>query len=397
MLSELKGDNSNEINFEIPRSSSASTASFDRLFLRSKKAGSTFNSGRKVICADLFSGCGGLSLGVKTACTKLDINFQSALAIDNEINSLETYVKNFSPRQAFSGGIEGIISGNFGDPTATFERDLINGVKVFDFLVAGPPCQGHSNLNNHTRRNDTRNRLYDKVGRFAEIARPTNILIENVPAIIHCNDGSFHHTYELLNRLGYSCDDGIINLLDVGVPQKRKRHVLVASLEKKIIEGSFVKSVIEKYRSDTERTVRWAIEDLERRNGLSIFESSSTLSTDNMSRIHYLFENDMYDLPNSHRPICHQNDVHTYGAMYGRLDYDAPAQTITTGFGSPGQGRYIHPKQPRTLTPHEAARLQFFPDSFDFSNVKHRGHLARMIGNAVPMKLAYIFGLELLS
>lgn len=83
--------------------------------------------------------------------------------------------------------------------------------------------------------------------------------------------------------------------------------------------------------------------------------------------------------------------------MYGRLRYDAPAQTITGGFVSPGQGRFVHPSQERTLTPHEAARLQFFPDFFDFSAAQTRTGLAQMIGNAVPMTLAYVFCLEFIA
>jgi DNA (cytosine-5)-methyltransferase 1 len=69
--------------------------------------------------------------------------------------------------------------------------------------------------------------------------------------------------------------------------------------------------------------------------------------------------------------------------MYGRLHWDRPAQTVTTGFGSMGQGRYVHPSRRRTITPHEAARLQTFPDWFDFGQ-SSRGQLADMIGNAVP-------------
>jgi DNA (cytosine-5)-methyltransferase 1 len=82
--------------------------------------------------------------------------------------------------------------------------------------------------------------------------------------------------------------------------------------------------------------------------------------------------------------------------MYGRLRPELPANTITTGFGSPGQGRYIHPTQPRTLTAHEAARLQMFPDFFDFSAARSYKTLAKMIGNAVPMKLTYLLTLGLL-
>jgi DNA (cytosine-5)-methyltransferase 1 len=82
--------------------------------------------------------------------------------------------------------------------------------------------------------------------------------------------------------------------------------------------------------------------------------------------------------------------------MYGRLHWDRPAQTITSGYGSMGQGRYVHPRERRTLTPHEAARLQMIPDFFDFSDARSRGAWARMIGNAAPWKLAYAFALEML-
>jgi DNA (cytosine-5)-methyltransferase 1 len=73
--------------------------------------------------------------------------------------------------------------------------------------------------------------------------------------------------------------------------------------------------------------------------------------------------------------------------MYGRLKWSEPAQTITSGFSSIGQGRYMHPDQPRALTAHEAARVQGFPDYFDFSVVDIRKYLVRMIGNAVPPEL----------
>jgi DNA (cytosine-5)-methyltransferase 1 len=82
--------------------------------------------------------------------------------------------------------------------------------------------------------------------------------------------------------------------------------------------------------------------------------------------------------------------------MYGRLRSDLPAQTITSGYGSMGQGRYVHPRLRRTLTPHEAARLQMIPDFFDFSSVGSRGSWAQMIGNAAPWKLGYAFALEML-
>jgi len=82
--------------------------------------------------------------------------------------------------------------------------------------------------------------------------------------------------------------------------------------------------------------------------------------------------------------------------MYGKLDWSKPAQTVTSGYGSMGQARYVHPSRERTITPHEAARLQFIPDFVDFEAVDGRGRWARMIGNVAPMKLSYIFVVEFL-
>jgi DNA (cytosine-5)-methyltransferase 1 len=109
----------------------------------------------------------------------------------------------------------------------------------------------------------------------------------------------------------------------------------------------------------------------------------------------HLLQEKLYDLPNNLRPKCHQND-HSYKSMYGRLRWNLPAQTITSGFGSIGQGRYMHPTQPRALTAHEAARIQGFPDYFDFSPVGKRGDLATMVGNAVPPALSREVGDALL-
>jgi DNA (cytosine-5)-methyltransferase 1 len=115
-------------------------------------------------------------------------------------------------------------------------------------------------------------------------------------------------------------------------------------------------------------------------------------------RARWLQEHEAFDLPNRLRPPCHKNKPnHRYKSMYGRLQWDKPTQTITTGFGSPGQGRYFHPTQLRTLTPHEAARIQFFPDWYDFSAATTRASLAESIGNAVPAKLGFRLALHLLS
>ena len=96
-------------------------------------------------------------------------------------------------------------------------------------------------------------------------------------------------------------------------------------------------------------------------------------------------------MPNEIRPKCHQ-DGHTYRAVYGRMHGDKPAPTITTGFRSPGRGRYIHPSEPRTINIREAARIQSFPDWY-FKDIDSLGltktHLDKIIGDAVPSMMVF--------
>jgi DNA (cytosine-5)-methyltransferase 1 len=365
---------------------------FDQAFLRTSTKPKADRNLPVIRGADLFSGCGGLSLGLSEACQAIGYRFEPILAVDRDISSLEVYMSNFTPKDAYNLDIEELLSGKLGARIEPSEQGLLKKIKNIDIVLAGPPCQGNSNLNNHTRRADDRNRLYERVGRFAEIVEPRHILIENVPTVIHGRDRALDNTIEHLNRLGYAIDAGIVDISELGVPQKRRRHVLVASHGKSIS----IKDTIKKYRVPNSQTIRWAIEDLEKER-TSFFDTPAVISEENMRRIKYLLDHDLYDLPNALRPPCHQNGDHSYRSMYGRMRYDEPAQTITTGFASPGQGRYIHPVRPRTLTPHEAARLQFFPDFFNFSTVKSKKSLAKMIGNAVPMKLSYVFSLEFMS
>lgn len=341
--------------------------------------------------ADLFSGCGGLSLGVQEACSCLGIGFEPLLAIDNDERALTVYERNFEPVHAVNDDITSILDGGVGAPATATEMAWQDKLGRVDVLLAGPPCQGHSDLNNKSRRQDPRNLLYERVGRFAELFHPEHILIENVPAVVHGRDGTLSATVELLQKVGYHVDAGLVGLIGLGVAQRRKRHIVVASLTKRVA----IAGIVEKYRVP-ERDLRWAIGDLEGTRGGGEFERPASLSAENRRRIRYLFENNLYELPNEQRPECHQNAEHSYKSMYGRLRWTDPAQTITSGFGSPGQGRFVHPSEPRTLTPHEAARLQFFPDFFDFSCIENRTALARMIGNAVPMRLSYVFLVELL-
>jgi DNA (cytosine-5)-methyltransferase 1 len=368
-------------------------SSFDWNFLRTTTKPIVDKELPAIRGADLFCGCGGLSLGAKEACLAMGRRFEPILVIDKDNSALEVYMHNLMPREAYNRDIRELLGGKLKSGTQPSEQALLKKIKDIDIVLAGPPCQGNSNLNNHTRREDDRNKLYERVGRFAEIVSPKHIIIENVPTVIHGRDRSLDNTIEHLQYLGYSVDVGIVDLSDLGVPQRRRRHVLVASSSK----SPSIRKTIEKYRVSVIRDVKWAIGDLEEEDNTSLFNGPALINSENLRRINYLLEHDLYDLPNNLRPPCHQDGEHSYRSMYGRIKYSEPAQTLTSGFGSPGQGRYIHPARPRTITPHEAARLQFFPDFFSFSKAKNRSSLATMIGNAVPMKLSYVFCLELLS
>ena len=189
---------------------------------------------------------------------------------------------------------------------------------------------------------------------------------------------------QTLTNLGYHVQEGLIDGSSIGLPQKRRRYFLVAS--KKEIPDVF--SAVTRHRCE-KRSVLWAIQDLERHyDPASIFNSSAKHSETNKQRINYLFKNNLFELPDSQRPDCHRLKPHGYTSVYGRMRPDEPAPTITTGFGSTGQGRFVHPNKQRTLTPHEAARVQSFPDAFVFE-FKGRRSIQRMIGNAVPPLMAF--------
>jgi DNA (cytosine-5)-methyltransferase 1 len=127
------------------------------------------------------------------------------------------------------------------------------------------------------------------------------------------------------------------------------------------------------------------------------FYLPSTLSSDNQFRVNWLIDNDKYDLPNELRPVCHQK-AHNYKSIYGRLDWNKPAGTITTGFHSPGRGRYVHPREPRVLTACEASLIQGFPLSYKFFSDKvnpGRNLLSKVIGDAVSPQMAKTIGLNI--
>ena len=319
---------------------------------------------------DLFSGLGGLTIGAYEAAKHLNSKFEIVLASD--INSFCKDVYNYN----FNLNIKNFHSNNIVD----LDLKNIKPEKI-DYLFAGPPCQGHSDLNNISRRNDPRNNLYLETLKVISYFQPECFLIENVPNVVHSSEGVVNTVSSILTDK-YNIREYVVDFELLGISQTRKRHILFGS--KKLIPDSIFDDIYSKFNK---RTLRNAISDLEDCNENDIFNTPSRMSKTNKERVNYLLENDLYDLPNEYRPKCHQGN-HSYKSMYGRLNWEKPSQTITGGFGSMGQGRFIHPSKARVITPHEAARIQGIPDWYDFSIVSSRGALQQMIGNAVPPILA---------
>ena len=344
---------------------------------------------------DLFCGCGAMSLGVAEAAWRKGLGIDVRLAIDADPDAAAVFGTNFKGSSVEVGLVEQYFDGGPKSTLTEREGRVQSVTGSVDVLLGGPPCQGHSNLNNHTRRSDPRNAVYTKMARAARVLRPTIVLIENVPTVRYDVQQVATVTMDALRKHVYSVDDRVLDVSRLGVPQKRKRHVVLALRGKKMDPSSVLDHV--ESTNSNQMTVRHAIQDLMRPQPNTRFDTASKANAENQTRMAWLIEQDAFDLPNNLRPKCHSSSLHSYNAMYGRLRWDLPAQTITTGFGCMGQGRYVHPSVPRTITPHEAARLQSIPDCWDLSAARTRSSLAHLIGNAVPPPLSEAIVLEVLS
>ncbi|NHN75875.1 DNA cytosine methyltransferase [Azotobacter chroococcum] len=361
-------------------------------FLRKQNAPSFSGEDNHVSLVDLFCGAGGISLGIAEAVNDLGLSLRIPLAVDFEAAAVNVYKENFSFANAIQEDLSNIFSSSdqFDQLTDT-EKRLREEVGKIDILVGGPPCQGHSDLNNYSRRKDPKNSLYFIMARAAYVLQPSHIIIENVLGARHDKNGVVHKTISALQELGYRVEMAPVDLTTIGVPQTRRRLIIIAS---KVVQPD-ITGAVEKF-STTTRNLEWAIKDLEDCNSSNLEETPSKPSKNNLTRINYLFEHDLDDLPNHMRPPCHAHGNHSYKSIYGRLKWSEPSQTITSGFYSMCMGRYVHPSRRRTLTAREAARLQFFPDYFTFGAAGSRTAIAKIIGNAVPPKLSYIFAYSML-
>ena len=356
---------------------------------------------------DLCSGCGGLATGVRWACEAVGVRPVFQLCVDVLPEAIKIYGNNLHPLRVLSENVANLVTYrkklNVASNTPSHQIDAANQTLQLlkggvDMVIAGPPCEGHSNFNNKSRRTDARNELYVAVTACAIALDARAIVIENVVTVRSARQRVVPRAIEMLVSAGYEVEngEGVLDASSFGTPQRRRRHFLIAAKNRAFnFSKGFDALTCEPL------TAMDALGDLVGLESSKEFDLPSRLSPENDRRVRYLIENDIWDLPDEERPVCHQDGNHTYGAIYGRIHADQPSQTITTGFLSPGRGRFTHPTQARGLTLHEGARLQGFPDDYRFCGRRKDGvprqRLAHLIGDAVPPQLGYVTGLAALS
>jgi DNA (cytosine-5)-methyltransferase 1 len=258
-------------------------------------------------------------------------------------------------------------------------------------LLAGcAPCQPFSSYANTATVDKAKWRLLREFARLIEECKPDLITMENVPRL---QDASpFRDFLRALKRGGYQVDYSVVNAADYGAPQQRKRLVLVASrlgtISVPIPTHKGLKNWV---------TVKQAIGHLTKlKDGQTSKDDplhvASTLSELNRSRIRASKPGGTWrDWPPQLVAACHQKESGKHSAgVYGRMEWDKPAPTMTTLCNGYGNGRFGHPEQNRAISLREAAIFQSFPENYRFSPEGKKvtiKTIARLIGNAVPPKL----------
>lgn len=330
---------------------------------------------------DLFSGCGGSALGFQQA------GFIVKVAVDVNQNASESFRLNFPDAEVIASDIS-YVTGS----------DLLKAAGVSSgndvVIIACPPCQGFSTARRKSEgMSDPRNTLIYEFLRLLEEVKPYAFVMENVPGLANgIGKPIFLNILQRLKELGYYTVHGIVDTADYGVPQRRKRLVLLGTNDPKI-RLTFPKQtnqdpdLTDRYL-DSWNTVRSAIEDL------PAIRAGEKSKNDQLHRASRLAEINLRRMANTPHDgggrlswpeelilECHKK-ITGYKDIYGRMKWDYPSPTITGGCVMISKGRFGHPEQDRAISLREAARLQTFPDSYIFAG--NVGQIAAQLGNAVP-------------
>lgn len=334
--------------------------------------------GKAAICAvDLFCGVGGLTHGLVQGGVSVlaGVDSDGACRFPYEANNDATF-------------LERDVRGLQASEVASF----FEGVQGYRLLAGCAPCQPFSTYSQKGRhaRSDGKWNLLAEFARVVEGVRPEFVTMENVPQLAR------HAVFEgfLQALAGYHVWHDVVDCVDYGIPQTRKRLVLVASLLRPIAlrepdrAGGHVATV---------RDVLGGLPALAagQTDPCDAMHAASALSPLNLCRIRASRPGGTWrDWPEDLRAGCHAKETgQTYPSVYGRMEWDAPAPTITTQCFGFGNGRFGHPEQDRAISLREAAILQTFPSGYKFvpEGGRVRFHtLGRLIGNAVPVQLGKV-------
>ena len=352
---------------------------------------------KKYRVIDLFSGCGGISLGFYNT-DKVDI----VGAIDFDKAACETYKYNFQSANVINGDINNISV----DET---------GFKDIDIIVGGPPCQGFSGLNRWPKQleDEPRNKLFFQFLRFVSKLKPKAILIENVRQILTSKNGfAKNKICEMLDEMGYNASYAVLNAADFGVPQNRQRAFFIG-INKELGRFDFEKMskyhkkkvTVEEAISDISEIEEQAKSDLNGYNyvlGEIKSEYQKKMRDRDILNNHLIYyptesvQTKIKHVPEGGNWRCVPEELfkskrdNRHSNYLKRLDSKSQSITIDTGHNV-----YFHPKFNRVPTIRESARIQSFPDSFFFTG--NKGEQFRQVGNAVPPLLAEALAKEIME
>lgn len=340
------------------------------------------------ICAvDLFCGAGGLTHGLLQAGIKV------SAGIDIDEQARHAFERN-NPGAKFL--CWDVVLKNSPSIDRLFDPDR------FKLLAGCAPCQPFSRLTNGKREHRAWN-LLDNFGRFVAGIRPELVTMENVPELAERGRDVFQRFLMTLGRGGYFVEWRVVRCVEYGIPQARRRLVLLGSRLGPISVPAG------RYRYPCRwKTVRQTIADLPplasgEEDPDDPLHAASALSPLNLRRIRATRHDGgtRRNWPAGLVLDCHRRESgKSYGSIYARMWWDRPAPTMTTLCTGIGNGRFGHPEQDRAITLREAALFQSFPRDYEFwprEQKLNRKAVGRMIGNAVPPRLAKALGEALLD
>lgn len=338
-------------------------------------------------CIDSFCGAGGLGLGLQRAGFDIRLSFD----IDNIcIKTIKENEKFFS-HSAVAADISDMLNGR------ALELCKLKRGELF-LLAGGPPCQGFS-IQRRGSDIDSRNQLVFKYALLVEELYPKYFVMENVTGIAGKRGKTIlEQLLDELKSIGYEVHINLLDAQDYGVPQRRKRYIIVGERTDMGIHFEYPKPTGE------HRTVKDVIGSLPEPPldgsdypGIPLHRRDK-LSDINLKRIKALKQGQgRAFLPDELLADCHKIDssIIGYRNVYGRMEWNDVAPTITARFDSFTRGKFGHPEQDRSISLREGALLQTFPTDFKF--IGNKVDIARQIGNAVPPVLAEQIGRSIIE